>query len=279
MALTNFEGATAIVTGGASGIGLATAKKLYRRGAHVVLADINETALKEAERQVSESASSATNRIIGIPTNVADEAQVQALMQRAVQEFGRIDLVMCSAGIGGAGIIDTFSGAEMERMMSINFLGTYHCTRAALPTMRQQYGGHFVFMSSVAGKLCVPLLTAYCATKWAVRGFSSALRAELYGTNIGVTTVYPSWVDTPMVQREQEGAELLNIEVLLTADQVADEILQAVVADKTDLTLAPDAGASFLLQVMHDDPDKAEQLAGAGFQERLAQFMQKQREK
>ena len=279
MALTNFEGATAIVTGGASGIGLATAKKLYRRGAHVVLADINETALKEAERQVSESASSATNRIIGIPTNVADEAQVQALMQRAVQEFGRIDLVMCSAGIGGAGIIDTFSGAEMERMMSINFLGTYHCTRAALPTMRQQYGGHFVFMSSVAGKLCVPLLTAYCATKWAVRGFSSALRAELYGTNIGVTTVYPSWVDTPMVQREQEGAELLNIEVLLTAEQVADEILQAVVADKTDLTLAPDAGASFLLQVMHDDPDKAEQLAGAGFQERLAQFMQKQREK
>lgn len=279
MALTNFEGATAIVTGGASGIGLATAKKLYRRGAHVVLADINETALKEAERQVSESASSATNRIIGIPTNVADEAQVQALMQRAVQEFGRIDLVMCSAGIGGAGIIDTFSGAEMERMMSINFLGTYHCTRAALPTMRQQHGGHFVFMSSVAGKLCVPLLTAYCATKWAVRGFSSALRAELYGTNIGVTTVYPSWVDTPMVQREQEGAELLNIEVLLTADQVADEILQAVVADKTDLTLAPDAGASFLLQVMHDDPDKAEQLAGAGFQERLAQFMQKQREK
>lgn len=279
MALTNFEGATAIVTGGASGIGLATAKKLYRRGAHVVLADINETALKEAERQVSESASSATNRIIGIPTNVADEAQVQALMQRAVQEFGRIDLVMCSAGIGGAGIIDTFSGAEMERMMSINFLGTYHCTRAALPTMRQQHGGHFVFMSSVAGKLCVPLLTAYCATKWAVRGFSSALRAELYGTNIGVTTVYPSWVDTPMVQREQEGAELLNIEVLLTAEQVADEILQAVVADKTDLTLAPDAGASFLLQVMHDDPDKAEQLAGAGFQERLAQFMQKQREK
>lgn len=279
MALTNFEGATAVVTGGASGIGLATAKKLYRRGAHIVLADINEAALREAEKQVSESAPSATNRAIGVPTNVADEAQIQALMQRAVQEFGRIDLVMCSAGIGGAGIIDTFSGAEMERMMNINFMGTYHCTRAALPTMRQQQGGHFVFMSSVAGKLCVPLLTAYCATKWAVRGFSSALRAELYGTNIGVTTVYPSWVDTPMVQREQEGAELLNIEILLTADQVADEILQAVVADKTDLTLAPDAGASFLLQVMHDDPDKAEQLAGAGFQERLKQYVQKQQEK
>lgn len=279
MALTNFEGATAVVTGGASGIGLATAKKLYRRGAHIVLADINEAALREAEKQVSESAQSATNRAIGVPTNVADEAQVQALMQRAAQEFGRIDLVMCSAGIGGAGIIDTFSGAEMERMMNINFLGTYHCVRAALPTMRQQHSGHFVFMSSVAGKLCVPLLTAYCATKWAVRGFSSALRAELYGTNIGVTTVYPSWVDTPMVQREQEGAELLNIEVLLTADQVADEILQAVIADKTDLTLAPDAGASFLLQVMHDDPDKAEQLAGAGFQERLAQYIQKQQGK
>jgi NAD(P)-dependent dehydrogenase (short-subunit alcohol dehydrogenase family) len=276
MALTSFEEKTAVVTGGASGIGLATAKKLYRRGAHVVLADINEAALKQAEAQVSESASTATNRVIGVPTDVANEEQVAALMQRAVKNFGRIDLVMCSAGIGGAGIIDTFTGAQMEKMMNINFMGTYHCVRAALPAMRSQQSGHFVFMSSVAGKLCVPLLTAYCATKWAVRGFSSALRAELYGTNIGVTTVYPSWVDTPMVQREQEGAELLSIEVLLTADQVADEIVQAVIAGKTDLTLAPDTGAAFLLQVMHDDPDKVEQLAGAGFQERLAKFMQKQ---
>jgi len=241
-----------------------------------VLADINEAALGQAEAQVSDSASTATNQVIGMLTNVTDEAQVAALMQRTVQEFGRVDLVMCSAGIGGAGAIDTFSGTEMERMMNINFMGTYHCVRAALPAMRQQHAGHFVFMSSMAGKLCVPLLTAYCATKWAVRGFSAALRAELYGTDIGVTTVYPSWVDTPMVQREQAGAELLTIEVLLTADQVADEILQAVIASKTDLTLAPDAGSSFLLKVMHDDPDKAEQLAGAGFQERLAEFMRKQ---
>ena len=276
MALTSFEGAVAVVTGGASGIGLATAKKLYRRGAHVVLADINEAALGQAEAQVSDSASTATNQVIGMLTNVTDEAQVAALMQRTVQDFGSVDLVMCSAGIGGAGAIDTFSGMEMERMMNINFMGTYHCVRAALPAMRQQHAGHFVFMSSMAGKLCVPLLTAYCATKWAVRGFSAALRAELYGTDIGVTTVYPSWVDTPMVQREQAGAELLTIEVLLTADQVADEILQAVIASKTDLTLAPDAGSSFLLKVMHDDPDKAEQLAGAGFQERLAEFMRKQ---
>ena len=276
MALTSFEGAVAVVTGGASGIGLATAKKLYRRGAHVVLADINEAALGQAEAQVSDSASTATNQVIGMLTNVTDEAQVAALMQRTVQDFGSVDLVMCSAGIGGAGAIDTFSGMEMERMMNINFMGTYHCVRAALPAMRQQHTGHFVFMSSMAGKLCVPLLTAYCATKWAVRGFSAALRAELYGTDIGVTTVYPSWVDTPMVQREQAGAELLTIEVLLTADQVADEILQAVIASKTDLTLAPDAGSSFLLKVMHDDPDKAEQLAGAGFQERLAEFMRKQ---
>jgi len=276
MALTSFEGAVAVVTGGASGIGLATAKKLYRRGAHVVLADINGAALGQAEAQVSDSASTATNQVIGMLTNVTDEAQVAALMQRTVQDFGSVDLVMCSAGIGGAGAIDTFSGMEMERMMNINFMGTYHCVRAALPAMRQQHTGHFVFMSSMAGKLCVPLLTAYCATKWAVRGFSAALRAELYGTDIGVTTVYPSWVDTPMVQREQAGAELLTIEVLLTADQVADEILQAVIASKTDLTLAPDAGSSFLLKVMHDDPDKAEQLAGAGFQERLAEFMRKQ---
>ena len=150
----------------------------------------------------------------------------------------------------------------MQTLMNVNFMGTYHCVRAALPAMRRQQSGHFVFLSSVAGKLGPPLLSGYVATKWAVRGFSSALRAELYGTGIGVTTVYPAWVDTPMVHKEQE-FQNLNVEILLTPEQVADEILQAVVANRTDLTLAPNQDIALLLQIMHDDQDKAEQLAGA----------------
>ncbi|MDQ2717355.1 MAG: SDR family NAD(P)-dependent oxidoreductase, partial [Chloroflexota bacterium] len=156
---------------------------------------------------------------------------------------------------------------------NINFMGTYHCVQAALPAMRQQESGHFVFMSSVAGKLGAPMLTAYCASKWAVRGFSSALRAELHGSGIGVTTVYPSWVDTPMLHQELEiASQVLNIQIMLTADQVADEILQAIIEDRRDLTLAPNPDIALMLQLMKDNPDQAEQLAGEAFQQQVAKL-------
>jgi NAD(P)-dependent dehydrogenase (short-subunit alcohol dehydrogenase family) len=271
MALTNFAGSVAVITGGASGIGLATARALYEAGANVVLADNNEAGLQQTEEQLASLSSGSGNRVMHIPTDVTSEEQVQALMQQAVEHFARIDLVVTCAGIGRGGPIDTYSGAEMQRIMNINFMGTYNCVRAALPTMRRQHSGHFVMLSSVAGKLCVPALTAYCATKWAVRGFSKALRAELYGTGIGVTTVYPAWVDTPMLHQEQEGMENMHIEILLTPDQVAREILQAVVDEQTDLTLAPNADIAFLLQIMHDAPDKAEELAGKAYQAQVAQ--------
>jgi NAD(P)-dependent dehydrogenase (short-subunit alcohol dehydrogenase family) len=272
MALTNFEGAVAVITGGASGIGLATAQALYARGAHLVLADINSQGLQQAKLSIRQHSPDATGRVLGVQTDVTNEEQVQALMKRATDTFGRIDLVMTSAGVGKGGLIETFTGAEMQSMMNINVLGTYHCVQAALPTMRQQKSGYFVFMSSVAGKMGAPLLTAYCATKWAVRGFSSALRAELFGTGIDVTTVYPAWVDTPMVHQDQEGMKFLNINVMLTPEQVAADILQAVNDGQHDLTLAPNPDIAMILEIMKTDPDKAEQLSGAAFQQQLAEI-------
>jgi len=277
MALKNFEGAVAVITGGASGIGLATAQALHARDAHVVLADINQQGLRQAEEQTRLRNSEATGNISSIPTDVTNEQQVQALMQKATETFGRINLVVTCAGVGRGGPIDLFTSAEMQTMMNINFMGTYHCVQAALPTMRQQQSGHFVFLSSVAGKLGAPMLTGYCASKWAIRGFSIALRAELHGSGIGVTTVYPAWVDTPMIHQEEDATQLLNVQVLLTADQVATEILQAVTEDRRDLTLAPNPDIATILQIMKEDPDKAEQLSGEAFQQRLAKIAAQQR--
>ncbi len=269
MTLKNFKGAVAIITGGASGIGLATAQVLSLEGAHVVLADLNEQGLQKAAEQLKQSG--ATGHIITQRTDVTNEEQVQALMQTTLDTCGgRIDLVVTSAGIGHGGLIDMFSAQEMQTVLNINVMGTYHCVRAALPTMRRQQSGHFVFLSSAAGKLGVPLLTAYCASKWAIRGFSSALRAELYGTGIDVTTVYPSWVDTPMTH--QKGMELLNIEARLAVEQVAEAIVEAVLQGRHDLTMAPDEGTATLLQITQSDPDKAERLVGQAFHERLQQL-------
>jgi NAD(P)-dependent dehydrogenase (short-subunit alcohol dehydrogenase family) len=268
MALKDFKDTVAVITGGASGIGLATAQALSTAGAYVILADINEQGLQQAAEQVKKNGSS--GRVVTKRTDVTSEEQVQELMQVALDAYGRIDLVVTSAGIGRGGLIDTFTGQEMQTMMNINFMGTYHCVRAALPTMREQQSGHFVFLSSAAGKAGVPLLSGYCASKWAVRGFSSALRAEFYGSGIDITTVYPSWVDTPMTQ--QPGMELMNIEAKLTAEQVAGEILQAVLQGRHDLTLAPDEETATLLQIMQNNPDKGEQLVGQAFQQRLQQL-------
>jgi NAD(P)-dependent dehydrogenase (short-subunit alcohol dehydrogenase family) len=265
MALQNFAGAVAVITGGASGIGLATARALYAKGAHIVLSDINSQGLQQAGQQVRELNPSSTAQVILAPANVTSEEQMQELMREALSASGRIDLVMTSAGIGRGGPIDTFSGEEMQTMLNINFMGTYHAVRAALPAMRQQGTGHFVLMSSVAGKLCPPMLTGYTASKWAVRGFSSALRAELFGTEIGVTTVYPEWVDTPMVRQEGNSLPLMEIIPILTAEQVADAILQAIVEDRRDLTLAPSKDIATAIQLVHDNPDVAERALGKSY--------------
>jgi NAD(P)-dependent dehydrogenase (short-subunit alcohol dehydrogenase family) len=269
MALTNFTGAVAVITGGASGIGLATARALHSRGAHIVLADINSPGLLQARDLIKQHNSEVQGQILTITTDVTNESHVEELMLQTTAAFGRIDLVVTSAGIGRGGAIDTFSASDMQMMMNINFMGTYHCVQASLPIMRQQQSGHFVFLSSVAGKFGVPLLTAYCASKWAVRGFASALRTELHGTGIGITTVYPAWVDTPMVKQEENSLNMMDIQVMLTPDQVASDILQAVANDQRDLTLAPNPDIAFILQIYKDDPDKAEKLLGEAYARRL----------
>jgi NAD(P)-dependent dehydrogenase (short-subunit alcohol dehydrogenase family) len=276
MALTHFNGAVVVITGGASGIGFATAQEAYARGAKVVLADINARNLQQAVEKIRQQKPDATDDVLGIPTDVTDYAQVQALMQQAVATHGRIDLVVASAGIARGGTIDTFSVQDMRAMLDINVMGVFHCVKAAIPTMRQQQSGYFVFLSSVAGKLGSPTLSGYCASKWAVRGFSTSLRVELYDSGIGITTVYPAPVDTPMFQQDVEGAQMLEAEALLKPEQVANEILQAVLEDRRDLTLAPNPDIAKALVLMKEDPDKAEIAMGKTYRKQLERMAAQQ---
>ncbi len=270
MAIEDFNGAVAVVTGGASGIGLATARALHAEGAHIVLADINEAGLQAAAEQVRGAMPDASTRVATMVTDVRDDAQVRALVQSALELTGRVDLLVASAGIGRGGPIEDLSSADMRAMLDVNVMGIYHCVQEVVPTMRAQGSGHIVLLSSVAGKLGVPTLSGYCASKWAVRGFAIAMRAELYGSGVGITTVYPAWVDTPMFRQATEQSEGLLMQVLLKPEQVADEILQAAREGRRDLTLAPNPDIALLIELTKADPDRAEDSAGRAFQRRAA---------
>ncbi|HET9981799.1 MAG TPA: SDR family oxidoreductase [Ktedonobacterales bacterium] len=271
MPIEDYSGAVAVVTGGASGIGLATARALVAQGAHVALADVNEEGLQAAADDVRAHGTDPTTQVIAVVTDVTDEAQVRELMRRALELTGRLDLVVACAGIGRGGRIDDLPASEMRRMLDVNVMGVYHCVQAALPAMRAQGSGQFVLLSSVAGKLGVPTLSGYCASKWAVRGFSIAMRAELYGSGVGITTVYPAWVDTPMFRAATEQSDGLELRVMLTPEQVADEILKAAQEGRRDLTLAPNPDIALLIERTKSDPDRAEDSAGRAFQRRQAQ--------
>lgn len=268
MAIDNFTDAVAVVTGGASGIGLATARALHAQGAHVVLADVNADGLREAAEQVHSHAPNATTQVLTVVTDVADDEQVRNLVREALTVNGRLDLLVACAGIGRGGPIEDLPSADVRKMLDVNVLGVYNCVQAALPTMRGQGSGHFVLLSSVAGKLGVPTLSGYCASKWAVRGLSIAMRAELYGTGIGITTVYPAWVDTPMFRQATEQSGGLVMDVMLTPEQVAEEILRAAREGQRDLTLAPNPDIALLIERTKNDPDRAEDSAGRAYYRR-----------
>ena len=121
---------------------------------------------------------------------------MEALVARALERFGRLDVMMCNAGFGVAGAIDEVPPDQMQRLMDVNYTGTYHAARAALAVFRRQQSGHIVIVSSIVGKRGVPYMGAYAATKFAQAGLAECLRAELRGTRIHVSVVFPVSTDT-----------------------------------------------------------------------------------
>src|SRR5438128_1996659 len=130
-----------------------------------------------------------------IQMDVTREADAQALVGMAVREFGRLDVMICNAGFGYYGQIDETPSDVMQRMMDVNYMGTFYGAKAALPIFRRQNSGHLLFVSSIVGRRGIPSMGAYSASKAAQAGLAEALRAEFAGTPIHVTCVYP--VSTP----------------------------------------------------------------------------------
>jgi NAD(P)-dependent dehydrogenase (short-subunit alcohol dehydrogenase family) len=182
-----------LITGGARGIGAATAGELVARGARVVLIDLDAEPLHEVVARLGED--SATS----IAADVTELEQLQAAVAHGVERFGGIDVVVAGAGIASYGSVATVDPAIFRRVIDINLTGVFHTVRAALPEVLRS-GGYILVVSSEAAYAPAPGLAAYNASKAGVEHFANALRLELGYRGVAVGSAHMSWIDTPMVR-------------------------------------------------------------------------------
>ena len=180
-----FAGKVALVTGAASGLGLALTEELCRRGASVVMADLNREALEAA-------CAGMPGRVWPVVLDVADFTAVEAAMDQAVEHFGGLDLLFNNAGIAALGEIGELDMDHWRRVVDVNFLGVVHGCKAAFKVMAARGGGHIVNTASIGGIAGFPLLSSYAATKAAVIALSTSLRVEGRASGVKVSVLCPA---------------------------------------------------------------------------------------
>ncbi|GAA0565192.1 SDR family oxidoreductase [Paractinoplanes ferrugineus] len=239
--MSEFDGLAAIVTGGASGIGLATATLLAARGARVACLDLNP--------EVGEP-------LVGIRADVTDDQSIRAAVAAAADTFGGLDLVVNNAGIGAQGTVEDNDDAEWARVFDVNVQGMVRTTRAALPYLRRSSNAAIVNVSSIAATAGLPQRALYSTTKGAVLSLTLAMAADHLPEGIRVNCVNPGTADTPWVGRllakaDDPEAERAALEArqpsgrLVSADEVAAAIAylaSPLAAATTGTSLAVDGG-------------------------------------
>jgi short-subunit dehydrogenase len=214
------------ITGASAGIGRATALRLARDGASIVACARRADRLEALAGEIT----AAGGQALTLVADVTREADMTRLVAAAVERFGRLDVMICNAGYGVYGTIDTIAPAQMQQLLDVNYMGTYLAARAAMPVFRRQTRGHLVVISSIVGKRGVPYMGAYSATKFAQVGLAECLRAELTGSNIHVTVVLPISTDTEFfeVMTRESGAVTRAMGPRQSSSTVADAIARAI---------------------------------------------------
>ncbi len=209
-------GQVAIITGGTRGIGLAIAKTLARHGMHIAICARRKEHLADAIHQLE----SLDAEVIGVPCDVAQAADVEKLVSETLKRFGRVDVLVNNAGVGGYGPIEQTTEEDLAKLLDTNLKGVFLCSRAVLPILKERKGGYVITIASICGKEAYADISAYCASKFAAVGFTEALLKEGIDSGVRATSICPGMVDTEMV----EGAGVPP-EEMLKAEDVAETVL------------------------------------------------------
>lgn len=199
------RGAVAVVTGAASGIGAALAPALAAKGCHLALSDLNDVGL-------ARTAEACRALGVNVSTHILDVAKAEACADYpavVLAEHGQVDILVNNAGVALFGRFDEMTLADFEWVMGINLFGVVRLTKAFLPHLQARPAAHIANVSSIFGVIAPPGQTAYCAAKFAVRGFNESLRHELAGSSVTLTSIHPGGVATNIANsaRISQGAE------------------------------------------------------------------------
>lgn len=220
------SGSTVLLTGATGGLGGAIARALHNRGAGLLLtgrrADVLEPLASELD---------------GARTLAADLSDAAAL-ERLVEEAGETDILIANAGIPAAGRLESFTLAEVERALNVNLRAPIALAHALLAGMLERRRGHLLFMSSIAGKTTVPGNPLYHATKYGLRGFAAALRADLYGSGVGVSCIFPGFIRDAGVFAES-GVALPPGVGTRAPEDVARAVVRAIERNRGEIDVAP----------------------------------------
>ena len=205
------NGKRVLITAGASGIGRVMADRFAGEGARVVVCDVDAKALAACAEQ--------SPGIVALPADVAESADVARLFGEIEQRFGGLDVLVNNAGISGpTKSVEDITDEEWNRTMAVNVTGQFYAVRAAVPMFRKQGGGAVINMSSVAGRIGMPMRSPYSTSKYAVRGFTDVLAIELGALNVRVNAILPGLVNGPRGRRvmdEQARARGMTLEEYL----------------------------------------------------------------
>ena len=196
-----FSEGVAVVTGAGSGMGRCLAQELAAGGASLALADVNEKGLRETVSLLSGCKGKVTQHLV----NVADEQQVKRLAEEVAAQHGRATILFNNAGVAVLGHFEELSLKDFHWLMDINFWGVVYGVTYFLPLLKKETRAHIVNTSSLLGFFGAAGQSAYCASKFAVRGFTESLHHELVGTNVGVTCVHPGFVRTAIAKNAKPG--------------------------------------------------------------------------